>query len=80
MTNFIINHVYDDAPIDNYTPSFRRKADAATRAMTAALQYFMFESDSADVKTLFIQELEKRVYKDGEYVCKEGDTGEGEID
>ncbi|GMH49510.1 hypothetical protein TL16_g00534 [Triparma laevis f. inornata] len=87
MTNFIINHVYDDAPIDNYTPSFRRKADAATRAMTAALQYFMFESDSADVKTLFIQELEKRVYKDGEYVCKEGDTGEemyvleqGEVD
>ena len=60
MTNFIINHVYDDAPIDNYTPSFRRKADAATRAMTAALQYFMFDQDSADVKTLFIQELEKR--------------------
>jgi hypothetical protein len=24
LTSFIMNHVYDDAPIDNYTPSFRR--------------------------------------------------------
>jgi len=44
--------------------------------MTAALQYFMFDHDSSDVKTLFIQELEKRVYKPGEYICKEGDKGE----
>jgi len=76
MTDFILNHVYDDAPIDNYTPSFRRKVDAATRAMTAALQYFMFESDNDDVKTLFVQELEKKVYKEGDVICREGDRGE----
>jgi CRP-like cAMP-binding protein len=44
--------------------------------MTAALQYFMFDHDSADVKTLFIQELDKKIFKPGEYICKEGDKGE----
>ena len=77
LSDFLSKHVLGDKEsFSSFTPTFKRKSEAATLAMKMAMDHFMFESTHSIVRQMFIQELEEEKFKENETVCHQGDPGD----